>query len=74
MEEKDTNHLNTGGQNGSSKNDADQAFPHVSVATQDQHFQFLSQKAQRLSTALYMLTNLFEHSDPLHQRLRELSL
>ncbi len=58
----------------SSKSEEKKDYFGNGLLTQDGHFHFLSQKSQRLSTALYMLTNLFEQGDPLRFRLRELAL
>lgn len=74
MEEKKDNYSDMGRRDSSLKNESNQSIPSQNVITQDGHFNFLSQKSQRLSTAIYMLTNLFEYFDPLRPRLRELAL
>ncbi len=74
MEEKKDNYADNNRKDAPLKNEANKEFYTSVPATQDGHFHFLSQKAQRLSTALYMLTNLFEHEDPLRFKLREMSI
>ncbi|MDD5050898.1 MAG: hypothetical protein PHV93_04170 [Candidatus Pacebacteria bacterium] len=74
MEEKNDIHSNNRAQDPSYKNEDNKGFSGNEIKTQDGHFQFLSQKAQRLSTALYMLTNLFEQNDPLRFKLREMAV
>ncbi len=44
------------------------------VQNQYTHLDFLSQKSQRLATALYMITNLFDPVEPLRLMIRECAL
>ncbi|MDD5068512.1 MAG: hypothetical protein PHS53_02305 [Candidatus Pacebacteria bacterium] len=74
MEEKNNSNSNNRSYDSSPRNEENKGFSGNEIKTQDGHFDFLSQKSQRLSTALYMLTNLFEQNDPLRFKLREMAV
>ncbi len=74
MEQNSKNEANGQRRDFSLKNELNHGSFGNGIQNTHGHFDFLAQKSQRLATALYMLTNLFELHDPLRLKLREQAL